>query len=147
MTTIVSVEEQLRGWLARIAKISDPHRQIDAYTELSERVSFLASFTLLPWDMSAPSHGYLRWTGAAQEGCANLQEATERPASSVDAGMEEVDDIEPVVRPEKEIGSGTECVYLYFNPNDRELAWTQRSRCIGECKIGRTSNCDAIPEF
>jgi tRNA(fMet)-specific endonuclease VapC len=43
----------LRGWLARIAKIADPHRQIEAYAELGERVNFLASFTLLPWDKEA----------------------------------------------------------------------------------------------
>ena len=53
VTTIVCVEEQLRGWLARIARIGDPHRQIAAYAELSERVTFLASFTLLPWDKEA----------------------------------------------------------------------------------------------
>lgn len=43
----------------------------------------------------------------------------------------------------KEIGDGTECVYLYFNPNDRELA--ELKGCdVWECKIGRTSSCDAI---
>ena len=50
VTTIISVEEQLRGWLARIAKVGDTHRQIEAYAALGERVNFLAAFTLLPWD-------------------------------------------------------------------------------------------------
>ena len=53
VTTIVSVEEQLRGWLARIAKLKDPHAQIAAYAELGERVHFLAAFTFLPWDTEA----------------------------------------------------------------------------------------------
>lgn len=53
VTTIVSVEEQLRGWLARIAKLHDPHAQVGAYTELGERVNFLAAFTFLPWDSEA----------------------------------------------------------------------------------------------
>lgn len=53
VTTIISVEEQLRGWLARIAKVGDPHRQIEAYATLGERVNFLAAFTLLPWDREA----------------------------------------------------------------------------------------------
>ena len=53
VTTIVSVEEQLHGWLARIAMVSDPHAQIVAYGELGERVNFLAAFTRLPWDKSA----------------------------------------------------------------------------------------------
>ena len=30
-TTIVCVEEQLRGWLAEIHRLSSPHRQIPAY--------------------------------------------------------------------------------------------------------------------
>ena len=53
VTTIVCVEEQLRGWLARIAKLKDVHEQIQAYAELGERVNFLAAFTLLPWDRDA----------------------------------------------------------------------------------------------
>ena len=53
VTTIVCVEEQLRGWLARIAMVNDPHAQIAAYAELSERVNFFAAFTLLPWDRAA----------------------------------------------------------------------------------------------
>lgn len=56
VTTIVNAEEQLRGWLARIARLHDPHRQIGAYEELAERVSFLASFTLLPWDKEGADH-------------------------------------------------------------------------------------------
>lgn len=53
VTTIVCAEEQLRGWLARIAKLRDVHEQIAAYAELGARVNFLAAFTLLPWDREA----------------------------------------------------------------------------------------------
>ena len=53
VTTIVSAEEQLRGWLARIAKLRDVHEQMEAYEELGGRVNFLAAFTLLPWDREA----------------------------------------------------------------------------------------------
>lgn len=53
VTTIVCVEEQLRGWLARIARIRDVSGQIEAYAELAGRVDFLAAFTLLPWDKEA----------------------------------------------------------------------------------------------
>ena len=67
VTTIVTVEEQWRGWLARIAKINDPHRQIEAYAEPGERVNFLASFTLLPWDKEA---------GIASPACANKASAS-----------------------------------------------------------------------
>ena len=53
VTTIVSVEEQLRGWLARIARITDVHHQVVAYAELGARVNFLAAFTFVPWDDEA----------------------------------------------------------------------------------------------
>ena len=51
--TIVSAEEQLRGWLARIAKAKTIEEQVHAYEALGERMTFLASFTLLPWDREA----------------------------------------------------------------------------------------------
>jgi len=49
-TTIVSVEEQLRGWLALIAKHADVHRQIEIYAALGDRLEFLSSFETLPWE-------------------------------------------------------------------------------------------------
>ena len=53
VTTIVTVEEQLRGWLAEIHRLADPHRQILAYARLQRRVEFFASWTVLPWDTEA----------------------------------------------------------------------------------------------
>ncbi|MEK7949690.1 type II toxin-antitoxin system VapC family toxin [Luteolibacter soli] len=50
VTTIVSIEEQLRGWLALIGKQADVHRQIEAYTALGERLEFLSCFKVLTWD-------------------------------------------------------------------------------------------------
>ena len=52
-TTIISVEEQLRGWLAEIHRLEDPHRQILAYERLQRRIDFFAAWTVLPWDMDA----------------------------------------------------------------------------------------------
>ena len=52
-TTIVTVEEQLRGWLAEIHRLADPHRQIPAYQRLHERIEFFARWTVLPWDTAA----------------------------------------------------------------------------------------------
>ena len=46
---------------------------------------------------------------------------------------------EPIFPAEKEIGEGSECVYVYFNPNDKKLAIAE-SRKVWECKVGRTSN-------
>ena len=50
VTTIVSVEEQLRGWLALIAKQADVYRQIEIYAALGERLEFFSSFETLPWE-------------------------------------------------------------------------------------------------
>jgi tRNA(fMet)-specific endonuclease VapC len=52
-TTIITVEEQLRGWLAEIHRLTDPHRQIVAYERLQRRIDFFAAWTVLPWDADA----------------------------------------------------------------------------------------------
>jgi len=52
-TTIITAEEQMRGWLAQIHRLADPHQQIPAYLRLQERIEFFASWTVLPWDTAA----------------------------------------------------------------------------------------------
>lgn len=52
-TTIATVEEQLRGWLAEIHRLTDPHRQIVAYDRLQRRLEFFAAWTVLPWNAGA----------------------------------------------------------------------------------------------
>ncbi len=52
-TTIISAEEQLRGWLAQINRLPDAHRQIDSYRRLQRRLDFFAAWHLLPWDADA----------------------------------------------------------------------------------------------
>jgi tRNA(fMet)-specific endonuclease VapC len=48
--TIVTVEEQMRGWLAEIRRRHDPHRQIPPYTKLQRSVEAFADWLILPWD-------------------------------------------------------------------------------------------------
>ena len=49
--TIVSVEEQFRGWVAQIHRLhADPHAQIPAYARLKRRLEFYAGWNVLPWD-------------------------------------------------------------------------------------------------
>ena len=52
-TTIITVEEQLRGWLAEIHRLTDPHRQIVAYERLQQRIVFFAAWTVLVWNADA----------------------------------------------------------------------------------------------
>ena len=51
--TIVTVEEQLRGWLARISKLRDPVRLVSAYAELQDRLESFSRWSVLPWDLRA----------------------------------------------------------------------------------------------
>ncbi|MCH7228075.1 type II toxin-antitoxin system VapC family toxin [Haloferula sp. A504] len=53
--TIISVEEQMRGWLAKIAGAKAVTEQTRAYAALGQRVNFLAGFDQLPWDRGAAS--------------------------------------------------------------------------------------------
>ena len=48
-TTIISAEEQFRGWLAQIHRIRDPHQQVRGYERLQRRIEFFASWQVLPW--------------------------------------------------------------------------------------------------
>ena len=52
-TTIITVEEQLRGWLAEIHRLTDPHKQISSYERLQRRIEFFAAWTVLPWNIEA----------------------------------------------------------------------------------------------
>ena len=51
--TIVSAEEQMRGWLAEINRNRDVHRQVPAYEELARLFSFFSRFPLIPFDAQA----------------------------------------------------------------------------------------------
>ena len=52
-TTIVSVEEQMRGWLAAIAKEQKIDRQVRAYREFHEQFSRFQAFAIAPFDETA----------------------------------------------------------------------------------------------
>jgi tRNA(fMet)-specific endonuclease VapC len=52
-TTIVCVEEQMRGWLAVLAKERKPERQVLAYRELAALFSRYAKFHVAPFDEAA----------------------------------------------------------------------------------------------
>jgi tRNA(fMet)-specific endonuclease VapC len=51
--TIISVEEQWRGWFAVIARHRDVRRQIKPYQELVDLHAFLNTWTILPFDDAA----------------------------------------------------------------------------------------------
>jgi predicted nucleic acid-binding protein len=52
-TTAVCAEEIQRGWLARISQARRPDDEVLGYTQFTESIHFLATLTLLPWDLEA----------------------------------------------------------------------------------------------
>jgi tRNA(fMet)-specific endonuclease VapC len=51
VATIISAEEQLRGWLAQIHQThADPIAAVPIYGRLERRLEFYARWTVLPWD-------------------------------------------------------------------------------------------------
>lgn len=53
VTTAVTVEEQMRGWLVEINRWRDVQRQVTAYDRLAKIVEFLADWTILRFDNAA----------------------------------------------------------------------------------------------
>ena len=51
-TTIITVEEIMRGWMAAIRR-ENPQRQKRAYDRLANLFRFFAGWDILPWDESA----------------------------------------------------------------------------------------------
>lgn len=49
-TTIVTIEEQMRGWLAVLAKERLVKRQVSAYRDLQGLFDFFATFMIVPFD-------------------------------------------------------------------------------------------------
>ena len=52
-TTIVSAEEQMRGWLAMINKARDVRGQVSAYDRLRALFAFYAAWETVPFDDAA----------------------------------------------------------------------------------------------
>ena len=52
-TSVVTLEEQMRGWLASLAKERRVHRQVTAYRELGNLIEFFRGFYLVPFDDAA----------------------------------------------------------------------------------------------
>lgn len=52
-TTPVTVEEQMRGWLAVLRRRRDVHLQVPAYRQLTGLVDFFAGWRIVPFDARA----------------------------------------------------------------------------------------------
>ena len=52
-TTIITVEEIMRGWMAAIRRIQDPRLQINAYAKLRQLFRFFATWHVFDWNEAA----------------------------------------------------------------------------------------------
>lgn len=52
-TIVITIEEQMRGWLAVIHRLNDAHRQIPAYERLVALFAFFARWKILPFNERA----------------------------------------------------------------------------------------------
>lgn len=52
-TTIITIEEQLRGWFAQIRRARDVSKAVPYYTKVQEILDLTAEWTVLPWDENA----------------------------------------------------------------------------------------------
>ena len=53
VTTAITFEEQMRGWLAQINRLRDVEKQVPAYSELIALIDFFGFWTVLPFDVAA----------------------------------------------------------------------------------------------
>lgn len=90
------------------------------------------------------SPGHWRWVSSASapvEPTVKKETAETTPIIPVDFSDED-DSEEADSSTVKQIGSGSETVYVYFNPNDKKLAQLENRR-VWECKVGRTGAMDS----
>ncbi len=52
-TTIISVEEIMRGWMAAIRRVREPNGQVNAYVKLRRLFQFFALWHVLDFDRAA----------------------------------------------------------------------------------------------
>lgn len=90
------------------------------------------------------SHGYWCWNDIGDQisSSSSLNAVSNEPdvlPPIEDSGTNPEIDKGTVLCPEIELGNGSECVYVYYNENDKRLAKLE-NRKAWECKVGRTSD-------
>jgi len=73
VASIVSYEEQMRGWLAYVAQLRSVDRQVEGYTKLERLLGFYCATPLLPFDARALSEFQRLWLLRLRVGTMDLK--------------------------------------------------------------------------
>jgi tRNA(fMet)-specific endonuclease VapC len=76
VTSIVSYEEQMRGWLAEIAQLRGVDKQLDAYRKLAATLESYCATPLLPFDDRALEQFQRLWVQRVRIGTMDLKIAS-----------------------------------------------------------------------
>jgi len=133
VTTIVTVEEQLRGWLAEIHRLRDPHRQIVGYERLQRRIDFFAAWTVLPWDTDAADLFVRLRRGGVRIGSMDLKIACVSLAQGATLLTRNTDDFAQV--------PGLRCESWLWRACEKQWSTPCRgAKLRGACKTNATSS-------
>ncbi len=72
-TSIVSYEEQMRGWLSQIKSVRRADRQLDGYLRLERMLQYFCLTPLLSYDQAAMDHFQQLWTQRVRIGTMDLK--------------------------------------------------------------------------
>jgi len=75
-TTIITVEEVMRGWMAAIRRTSDPVRQVNGYGKLRQLFRFFATWEVLDWTAAAAAEYIALKTARTRIGTMDLKIAS-----------------------------------------------------------------------
>jgi tRNA(fMet)-specific endonuclease VapC len=73
VASVVSYEEQMRGWLAYIAQLRVVDRQVAAYQRLTRMLEFYCATPLLPFDEPAVEQFHRLWMARLRIGTMDLK--------------------------------------------------------------------------
>ena len=71
--SLISYEEQMRGWMAEIARMQSVDRQLDAYSRLDRMRSYYCLTPVLPFDESAVAQFQNLWLRRLRVGTMDLK--------------------------------------------------------------------------
>ncbi len=71
--TIVTYEEQMRGWLSYVARANTPARQIEAYQRLRQHVETFRTIPMIDYDAKAVAEFERLWQAHVRIGTMDLK--------------------------------------------------------------------------